>query len=85
MGLEFHVAANRFLHHMVRYLVGTLVEIGLGRREPEEMARLLEPDSGMKTSPPAPPEGLYLRAVRFPDDCFGAEGPPPEPTDLDLP
>ncbi len=85
MGLEFHVAANRFLHHMVRYLVGTLVEIGLGRRAPDEMARLLEPASGLKTSPPAPPEGLYLRAVRYPDDCFGAAGPPPAPAARDLP
>jgi tRNA pseudouridine38-40 synthase len=85
MGLEFRISANRFLHHMVRYLVGTLAEVGMGRRAPEEMARLLESSSGLKTSPPAPPEGLFLRSVRYPDDCFGPGGPPPPPSERELP
>ncbi len=66
-GVELHVAANRFLHHMVRYLVGTMVEIGLGLRPLAEMAALLANQPGMETSPPAPPEGLFLRAVTYPD------------------
>ena len=85
MGLEFHITANRFLHHMVRYLVGTLVEIGLGRRTAEEMTRLIAGDPALRTSPPAPPEGLFLRAVRYADDCFAPEGPPPAPGALELP
>src|SRR5687768_1842379 len=56
IGLEFHVTANRFLHHMVRYLVGTLVDIGLGQRPPEVMQTLLSEDTEEETSPPAPPE-----------------------------
>ena len=71
MGLEFHVTANRFLHHMVRYLVGTLVEVGLGRRPGSDVARLLQPESGLETSPPAPPTGLYLREVLYPPPPFG--------------
>lgn len=71
LGLEFHVRANRFLHHMVRYLVGTLVEVGLGRRPASDVARLLQPDPGMETSPPAPPEGLFLREVAYPPAPFG--------------
>ena len=74
LGLEFHVTANRFLHHMVRYLVGTLVEIGSGRRAPEEMARLLEPGSGLETSPPAPSRGLFLTRVTYPGEGEGDEG-----------
>ncbi|MDQ3605995.1 MAG: tRNA pseudouridine(38-40) synthase TruA [Gemmatimonadota bacterium] len=68
VGLEFHVTANRFLHHMVRYLVGTLVEIGLGKRPEGEMRVLLTGQSGLETSPPAPPEGLFLTRVTYPED-----------------
>lgn len=67
LGLEFHVAANRFLHHMVRYLVGTLVEIGLGARPEGDVAALLAGEAGLLTSPPAPASGLVLTAVRYPD------------------
>lgn len=73
LGVEFHVTANRFLHHMVRYLVGTLVEVGLGRRPEVDLPRLLEPAPGMQTSPPAPPEGLFLCAVSYPPPPLGPE------------
>ncbi|HEX8392101.1 MAG TPA: tRNA pseudouridine(38-40) synthase TruA [Longimicrobium sp.] len=76
IGLEFHVTANRFLHHMVRYLVGTLVDIGLGQRPPEVMAALLAGEEGLETSPPAPPEGLFLTAVTYPPNA-GMEPPRP--------
>jgi tRNA pseudouridine38-40 synthase len=66
LGLEFRISANRFLHHMVRYLVGTLVEIGLGRRPGEDLARLLDRETELETSPPAPPDGLFLTEVRYP-------------------
>lgn len=68
VGLEFHVAANRFLHHMVRYLVGTMVDVGTGARPVEDVARLLAGEGDVETSPPAPPEGLFLRAVAYPPD-----------------
>src|SRR5262249_29797197 len=41
-GLVFTITANRFLHHMVRFLVGTMVDAARGRREPGDLARLLE-------------------------------------------
>jgi len=69
IGLEFHVSANRFLHHMVRYLVGTLVDIGLGERPVSDVADLLENAEGLETSPPAPPEGLFLSRVDYPPDA----------------
>jgi tRNA pseudouridine38-40 synthase len=68
LGVEFHIAANRFLHHMVRYLVGTLVDIGQGVRPGTDIAALLHHAPGLETSPPAPPEGLFLRAVRYPGE-----------------
>lgn len=69
IGLEFHITANRFLHHMVRYLVGTLVDVGLGQREPEVFDALLGGAEGVETSPPAPPEGLFLTRVDYPADA----------------
>jgi tRNA pseudouridine38-40 synthase len=70
LGLEFHITANRFLHHMVRYLVGTLVEIGIGRRPAGDMDRLLTGAGGVETSPPAPPQGLFLCRVRYPPGAY---------------
>jgi tRNA pseudouridine38-40 synthase len=67
LGLEFHIAANRFLHHMVRYLVGTMVAIGQGERPAREMQRLLANEPELLTSPPAPPEGLFLVRVTYPE------------------
>mgnify|MGYP001127148325 CR=1 FL=1 len=68
LGLVFHVTANRFLHHMVRYLVGTLVDIGRERRPLDELVQLLtDPETELETSPPAPPEGLFLARVDYPE------------------
>lgn len=65
VGLAFEITANRFLHRMVRYLVGTMVEIALGRRSEAEMKMLLEGAAGLVTSRPAPPGGLFLTGVEF--------------------
>jgi tRNA pseudouridine38-40 synthase len=67
-GVQFQISANRFLHHMVRYLVGTLVDIGLGERPRHDLAALIGGEPGLTTSPPAPPEGLFLAAVSYPTD-----------------
>ena len=72
-GVRFHIAADRFLHHMVRMLVGTLVDVGLGRRPPTDVARLLAGTDNQNTSPPAPPQGLYFVAADYPPECFAAE------------
>ncbi len=67
LGHIFTITANRYLHHMVRYLVGTMVEIALGKRPRDDLSMLLSPDRGdLETSPPAPPEGLYLSRVEYP-------------------
>ena len=67
LGLTLRITANRFLHHMVRYLVGTMVDIAGGRRPWEDIRRLLEePEGELRTSPPAPPTGLFLHHVTYP-------------------
>ena len=79
LGIQLEIGANRFLHHMVRYLVGTLVEIGRGKRPAEDMHQLLVADTPLLTSAPAPPEGLFLHAVSYPEKAWGEAGPPPPP------
>ena len=71
--LRFTVAANRFLHHMVRMLVGTMVDIGLGRRPENDMAALLARSDNSDTSPPAPAAGLSFLSARYPDTVFLTE------------
>ena len=64
-GVEFHVTADRFLHHMVRYMVGTMIDVARERRPASDIDELLSGNSGLETSPPAPPEGLFLSHVSY--------------------
>jgi tRNA pseudouridine38-40 synthase len=69
-GLRFDITADRFLHHMVRFLVGTMLEIGAGRREPGAVAELLAADDNSTVSPPAPPHALFLEKVEYPRHLY---------------
>jgi len=69
-GLMFTIEANRFLHHMVRFLVGTMVEVGLGRRPDGTIAALLNTADNTATSSPAPPQGLFLEQVQYPATLY---------------
>jgi len=69
-GLVFEIQADRFLHHMVRFLVGTMLEIGEGRREPGAIAELLTQEDNSKVAQPAPPHGLFLERVEYPKDLY---------------
>lgn len=68
--LQFTVTANRFLHHMVRMLVGTMVDIALGRRDATDMTRLLVRRDNRQTGAPAPAAGLTFVAASYPEHCF---------------
>lgn len=69
-GLTFEIEANRFLHHMVRYLVGTMLQAASGRRAPDSVARLLSETDNRDVSPPAPAHALFLEQVRYPADLY---------------
>lgn len=64
-GVEFQVTADRFLHHMVRYMVGTMVDAARGFRPASDIDDLLAGAAALETSPPAPPEGLFLSHVSY--------------------
>jgi tRNA pseudouridine38-40 synthase len=82
-GTRFRITANRYLHHMVRYLVGTMVDVARARRPAEDLPGLLVRKANLTTSPPAPPEGLFLSHVEYPDNVLlrhGAERSPARST-----
>ena len=69
-GLVFDIEANRFLHHMVRFVVGTMLDIATGRRPLADMARLLRAADNSDTSSPAPAHALFLEAVTYPPALY---------------
>lgn len=67
----FEIEANAFLPQMVRTIVGTLVEIGRGRREPAAMAAILAARDRRAAGPTAPPQGLCLMRVWYDESVDG--------------
>lgn len=66
--LVFRIHGSGFLHHMVRNLVGTLVDIGRGSLRPGDMGRILDSRDRASAGPTAPASGLYLAEVIYPSD-----------------
>ena len=71
--LVYRVRGNGFLHHMVRNLVGTLLDIGRGRLQIDDIPRILDARSRAAAGPTAPPTGLFLHSVEY----NGADAPFP--------
>ena len=65
--LRIKARANAFIQQMVRSLVGTLVLVGEGRRDPSEMTAVLEARDRSAAGPVAPPHGLCLVSVEYDD------------------
>jgi tRNA pseudouridine38-40 synthase len=64
------VSADAFLHHMVRNIVGSVVEVGLGRRPAEWVGEVLAARDRRRAGPTAPAPGLYLLRVLYPWPAF---------------
>lgn len=64
--LVYNVTATGFLHHMVRNLVGTFVQCGAGRIDPDAIPQLLAARNRSLSGPTAPASGLFLLSVEYP-------------------
>ena len=63
--LELWIEADAFLRHMVRTLVGTMLEVGTGRRTEGSFRELLESRPRSEAGPTSPAHGLFLEAIRY--------------------
>jgi tRNA pseudouridine38-40 synthase len=63
--LTYEVTGDGFLRHMVRAIVGTLVEVGRGWRDPAQMDALLQSGDRARAGATAPPHGLFLVRVVY--------------------
>ena len=73
--VRIRARANAFIQQMVRSLVGTLLQVGEGKRAPDEMTTILEVQDRAAAGPVAAPHGLCLVAVEFESGWSGPTGP----------
>lgn len=64
--LYIDVSANAFLHHMVRNIAGTLMQVGSGEKDPAWIKKLIEQKDRCQAGMTASPAGLYLQGVDYP-------------------
>jgi len=76
------ITANAFLHHMVRNIVGSLIEVGNRAQPVEWLAQLLAMKDRTKAAATAKPNGLYLVHVEYPEE-YGLPAQPPGPLFID--
>ncbi|MBO6880621.1 tRNA pseudouridine(38-40) synthase TruA [Winogradskyella sp.] len=65
--LVFTISANRFLRNMVRAIVGTMVNIGLGKLQPDDLHKIIASKDRGKAGFSVPAHGLYLVEIVYPD------------------
>jgi tRNA pseudouridine38-40 synthase len=64
--LIFTITANRFLRNMVRAIVGTLLEVGLGKISKEDVKKIIESKNRGNAGASVPSQGLYLTKIEYP-------------------
>ncbi len=69
-GYLFEIEADRFLHHMVRFLVGTMLDVGTGKRPADDVTSIIESEDNAAVSPPAPAHALFLERVEYPPELY---------------
>lgn len=65
--IRMRIRGNGFLYNMVRIIAGTLARVGTGLYEPEQVKDMLEAKDRQKAGPKAPPQGLTLVEIAYPD------------------
>lgn len=73
--LVYRVRGNGFLHHMVRNLVGTMVDVGRGRTRADEIPKMLAARARATAGPTAPARGLFLHSVEYARDSERTANP----------
>jgi tRNA pseudouridine38-40 synthase len=63
--IRFEIEASGFLKQMVRSIVGTLVEIGKGKRKAADLRKILNSKDRREAGPTAPAQGLFLKEVKY--------------------
>ncbi|MDF0716000.1 tRNA pseudouridine(38-40) synthase TruA [Muricauda sp. 334s03] len=66
----FTITADRFLRNMVRAVVGTLLEVGMGKMSPEDIHRIIASKDRGEAGASVPAKGLYLTKVSYPKEIF---------------
>ena len=68
--LKYTISANRFLRGMVRAVVGSLLDVGIGKRKPEYLKQVIKSRDRKKAGRAVPAKGLYLTEVKYPGSVF---------------
>ena len=63
--IDIKISADGFLYNMVRIIVGTLINVALGKNKPSDVSEIIESKDRSKAGMTAPPEGLYLNKVEY--------------------
>ena len=63
--IRIRVTGNGFLYNMVRIIAGTLIEVGAGKRQPEDIVKMLEAKDRQSAGPTAPAHGLTMIGIEY--------------------